>query len=312
MDQLNWQTVAQWLQHWTPWVLGALVVLLLNFFVAKLVASWIARPIRSRIDETLGRFVGRLVFYGWLACAILGIAGSFGVNINTFAAIIGSAGLAIGLAFQGTLSNVAAGLMILFFRPFRVGDVVVVGGNTGRVEEIDLFNTTLDTLDNRRIVVPNHSITAATIENMTHHRYRRVEVPVGVAYSSSIDATRAALQSAVESLADLGCPAGDQPSQVLLVGLGASSVDWQVRVWTETSHIPRVRDQLIMQIKKHLDRSGIAIPFPQLDVHLSRVAVGPSSAVSANPSVGASQDQALPSQEEEVLYKPRLRQGRAA
>jgi small-conductance mechanosensitive channel len=96
------------------------------------------------------------------------------------------------------------------------------------------------------------------------------------------------------------------------VGLGASSVDWQVRVWTETSHIPRVRDQLIMQIKKHLDRSGIAIPFPQLDVHLSRVAVRPSSAVSANPSAGASQDQALPSQEEEVLYKPRLRQGRAA
>ncbi|MFN5468400.1 MAG: mechanosensitive ion channel family protein [Pirellulaceae bacterium] len=311
MDQLNWQTVAQWLQHWTPWILGALVVLLLNFFVAKLVSAWIARPIRSRIDETLGRFVGRLVFYGWLACAILGIAGSFGVNVNTFAAIIGSAGLAIGLAFQGTLSNVAAGLMILFFRPFRVGDVVVVGGNTGRVEEIDLFNTTLDTLDNRRIVVPNHSITAATIENMTHHRYRRVEVPVGVAYSSSIEATRAALQSAVESLADLGCPAGDQPSQVLLVGLGASSVDWQVRVWTETSHIPQVRDQLIMQIKKHLDRSGIAIPFPQLDVHLSRVSVEPSTAVSGNPSAGTVQGPALPS-EVEVLYKPRLRRGRAA
>jgi small conductance mechanosensitive channel len=311
MDQLSWQTVAHWIHHWTPWVFGALVVLLLNFFAARLVSGWIARPIRSRIDETLGRFVGRLVFYGWSACAILGIAGSFGVNINTFAAIIGSAGLAIGLAFQGTLSNVAAGLMILFFRPFRVGDVVVVGGNTGRVEEIDLFNTTLDTLDNRRIVVPNHSITAATIENMTHHRYRRVEVPVGVAYSSSIEATREALNRAVESLADLGCPAGDQPSQVLLVGLGASSVDWQVRVWTETSHIPQVRDRLIMQIKKHLDGAGIAIPFPQLDVHLSRATVGASPVVSGNLSTGTTQVPVLPS-EEEVLCKPRLRRGRAA
>ncbi|MFN9977967.1 MAG: mechanosensitive ion channel family protein, partial [Phycisphaerae bacterium] len=121
---------------------------------------------------------------GWLACAILGIAGSFGVNVNTFAAIIGSAGLAIGLAFQGTLSNIASGVLLLVFRPFKVGDSVVIAGVAGVVNEIDLFTTALDTADGRRVIVPNAQIAGAVIDNQSHHPRRRFEVLLSVQFDA--------------------------------------------------------------------------------------------------------------------------------
>ena len=180
--------------------ISALLILIVGYFVASFLARIISTPIRKRVDETLGRFTSKLVFYAIMVSTLLGVLGMFGINIASFAAVIAAAGFAIGLAFQGTLSNFAAGVLLLVFRPFKVGDFVNAAGVTGKVFEIDLFVTTFDTPDNRRIIVPNSSVTGGTIENVTHHMHRRVDVAVGVDYGASLDATRAALTLAVESL----------------------------------------------------------------------------------------------------------------
>jgi small conductance mechanosensitive channel len=179
--------------------------------------------------------------------------------------------LAIGLAFQGTLSNFAAGAMLLVFRPYKVGDVVNVTGFLGTVDEIELFTTTLDTFDNRRIIVPNSSIFGAVIENVTYHRQRRVDVDIGVSYVADIDHTRQVLFEAVRTVSDvLSKP---EPA-VVLAGLGNSSVDWCVRVWCPTEKYSDVKQALIRAVKIHLDEAGIVIPYPHMElfVHPSAAA----------------------------------------
>ncbi len=182
--------------------IGVLLGVIVAYFVAKFVSRIAAAPIRKRVDETLGRFVSKLVFYAIMICALLAIAGSVGINVTSFAAVLGAAGFAVGLAFQGTLGNFSSGVMLLVFRPFKVGDVISAAGITAKVHEIDLFTTKFDTFDNRRIIVPNSQIAGGTIENITFHKERRVDVSVGTDYSASLDQTREVLQRAADSLSD--------------------------------------------------------------------------------------------------------------
>jgi small conductance mechanosensitive channel len=219
---------------------------------------------RVRFDETLTLFLARLLRWSILALVAMTCLSYFGIETTGFAAVIGAAGLAIGLAFQGTLSNFAAGAMLLIFRPYKVGDSVVVAGNSGTVAEVELFTTELDTADNRRIIIPNSSIFGAVIENHTANMLRRAEVLVGVAYSADIDETRAALNRALASVTNL---AAEKKAEVALLNLSASSVDWAVRAWAKRDVLGDARQALIRAIKMELDRSGIGIPFPQLDVH---------------------------------------------
>ena len=191
--------------------------------------------------------------------------GVFGIETTSFAAVIGAAGLAIGLAFQGTLSNFAAGMMLLIFRPFKVGDVVTVDGHTGKVAELELFTTELTTPDNRRLIVPNNKIFGSTIENITHHPIRRVDVPVGVDYTAGIDQVREILEQVPPRIPGV---LEDPSYQIFLKELGASSVDWVVRVWCKTEDFWDVHQATIRSTKMALDAEGIGIPFPQLDVHL--------------------------------------------
>jgi small conductance mechanosensitive channel len=155
--------------------------------------------------------------------------------------------------------------MLLIFRPFKVGDTVNVAGQSGTVDEIELFTTTLDTPDNRRIIMPNSAVFGATIENVSYHRVRRVDVPVGVSYDADIDLTRDVLQSAIATTP--GALVEPAPEAVLL-GLGASSVDWSVRAWAPTADVGAVKEALIRNVKVRLDAAGIAIPFPQMDIHV--------------------------------------------
>jgi small conductance mechanosensitive channel len=189
----------------------------------------------------------------------------FGIQTTSFAAVIAAGGLAIGLAFQGTLSNFAAGVMLLAFRPFKVGDLIVVAGTMGTVQEIELFTCELTALDNRRIVIPNSSIFGSTIENLTHHPQRRVDIPVGTSYSADTDRVRAVLEA---TLAKVEGVLEEPAPQVLLKGLGSSSVDWQLRGWCNTEDYWDVWQRMIRDAKAALDREGIGIPFPQQDVHL--------------------------------------------
>jgi small conductance mechanosensitive channel len=247
----------------------AMTLLVAAYFVSKGLSRYTAAAVCRRVDETLGRFLGRLTFYSAFIAATLGILAQFGVSVAGAMAVLTAAGFAIGLAFQGTLSNFAAGVLLLVFRPFKVGDMVVAAGVTGKVNEVDLFTTTLDTPDNRRLIVPNSAIAGGTIENMTFHAHRRVDVVVGVAYSADLEQTRTALLSAAAAISDLLVPGEKRGYQVLLGLLGASSVEWTVRFWTRTDTLFVARERLTAEIKTQLERVGIEIAFPQLQLHMT-------------------------------------------
>jgi small conductance mechanosensitive channel len=249
----------------------ALLAVFIGYLVAKYVSRIISHPVCRSVDETLGKFVGRVVFYAILISVVGATLSHVGVKMGGLAAVLGAAGFAVGLAFQGTLSNFAAGVLLLVFRPFKVGDMVNAAGVVGKVNEIDLFTTTLDTPDNRRIIVPNSSISGGTIENISFHKHRRIEVLVGVEYAADLQRTRDALQRAVDHLASETVQGPDRGAFVILAGLGSSSVDWKVRMWVNTPEFFRVTELLTNQVKLELDAAGITIPFPQMDVHLHRV-----------------------------------------
>lgn len=210
--------------------------------------------------------------------ALIFCLGRFGVQTASLAAVIAAAGLAVGLAFQGTLSNFAAGIMLLTFRPFKVGDTVNVSGETGSVEEIELFFTHIDTFDNRRIILPNATVFGTKIENISHHPLRRADVNVGVDYTADVDRTREVLLAAVASVE--GQAQGKEP-QVVLQNFGASSVDWTVRIWAPAATLFPTREATLRAIKYHLDEAGIGIPFPQMDVHFDDSANPPAAGLAA-------------------------------
>jgi small conductance mechanosensitive channel len=250
-------------------VIGVLVL----FFVAFVVAAWVRRVVRrealkTSLDDTLGLFFAQVA--RWVVLLVAGITALslFGIETTSFAAVLGAAGLAIGLAFQGTLGNLASGVMLLIFRPFRVGDVVNVAGVVGGVQEIQLFVTVMDTPDKRRIYIPNSMVFGAIIENVTHHEIRRVDVAVGTDYGADIEETRKVLEGVAKKVNKIE----DESPAVALGELADSSVNWAVRVWARTEDYWVVKDELTAEVKNALDGAGIGIPFPQMDVHLDQAA----------------------------------------
>ncbi len=257
-------------------VAGALLLL----FVAWIIAGWAGRLMtrsleRAEFDETLKKFFGGVVRWLVLLLAILACLSIFGVQTTSFAAVLAAAGFAVGLAFQGTLSNFSAGVMLLVFRPFQVGDVINAAGVTGKVYEIELFTTKLDTPDNRRIIIPNSAIASGTIENISFHDTRRVDVAVGTDYSASLDQTRNVLEGVAQAE-----PARlpDQDAQVVLTDLGDSSINWQLRVWTKSEDYWAAKERITRAVKTALDEAGIGIPFPQMDVHVEGAAAAQGQA----------------------------------
>lgn len=247
-----------------------IVGVLLALFVANLISRWGQRALtrslgRREFDLTLTRFFASLIRYVIVGGAVLGCLGVFGIETASFAAAIAAVGLAIGLALQGTLSNFAAGVMLLVFRPFKVGDLINVAGQLGIVSELQLFTTNLDTLDNRALVVPNSAVFGAVIENFTQHDTRRVDVDVGIVYDADIVECRKVLDTVPANVA--GALQDPEP-QIFLKALGGSSVDWQVRVWCKTDEYWDVYQDTIRATKAALDEARLGIPFPQTDVHL--------------------------------------------
>ena len=263
---VDWQSWLKSSEDHGPKVIGALFVL----FVGWMVAGWVSRlTYRSlklaKIDETLSRFMTKFSWWSVLVLAVVVCLSIFKVETTSFAAAIGAVGFAIGLAFQGALGNFASGIMLLMFRPYKVGDVIVVGGQTGKVDEIDLLTTTLDTPDNRRIMIPNASIFGSTIENTSYHHTRRVEVTVGACYSADIDQTYEILMRAVCAVPGI---LSEPVPEVVLLELADSSVNWSVRAWATTADFGLVKQRTIRAVKLALDHAGIEIPFPQMDVNL--------------------------------------------
>ena len=243
---------------------------LLFLFVCYLVASFVGRRVgqfvAKRVDLTLGRFLTRAIKTTVMVLGLLAVLTQFGVNVTSFAALLAAVGFAVGMALQGTLSNFAAGIMLMVFRPFKVEDYVVVDGVEGVVEEIDLFTTRVNTLDNRHIIVPNGQIFGNTIQNFSRNEFRRVDVVVGTDYEADLDKTRLALINAAKNIP--GMVASPAP-QIAMIGLGASSVDWEARVWCRPEDYWAVREILMDRVKRALDQAGIGIPYPQMDVHVA-------------------------------------------
>ena len=251
-----------------PGAMG-LLGLIAGYFIAKFLAGRIAATICKRVDETLGKFVGKILFYGMMLIACIIVLSRVGVEVSGFMAVLATAGFAIGLAFQGTLSNFSAGILLLVFRPFKVGDTVNIANQIGKVHEIDIFTTVLDTLDNRRLIIPNSTITGGIIENVTFHQHRRVELILAIEHHVDTDRTRSALQEAIDSMAELIVPGENRGYQIILSNLGPVSTDWTVRIWVTREQFFAGREMLNSRVKATLAKHGIAIQCPQMQLRLA-------------------------------------------
>jgi small conductance mechanosensitive channel len=234
--------------------------ILVAFAIAFLVAGWAQRALvrvlsKTRADATLGRFLANFLRYAIIASTLIACLGAMGFQTASFAALLGAAGIAVGLAFQSTLANFAAGIMLLLFRPFKVGDTVRVGGQTGTVRALDLFTTELVTGDNRKIILPNNSVFGQTLENTSYYPTRRVELVVHVALRANVRATEAALVGAAR-----GVPAGlEAPApEAVLVELGAKAI-WNVRLWCKTEDFSQVQAALAIAMKSALETARIPL-----------------------------------------------------
>jgi small conductance mechanosensitive channel len=242
---------------------------LLILWLGKKVADWgenFSRKVleKAKVDVSLSGFLASLVKYTILASAIIATLDQVGVKTTGLVAIFASAGLAIGLALQGSLANFAAGTMILGFRPFQVGDVVKVSGASGCVESIGIFTTSLLTLDNEVIVVPNASITGGNIENYTAKAFRRVTTDIGVAYGEDLDKCEDVL---VKAAAKTAHRLEDKEPSAFITGFGASSIDFNVRVYCKPENYWAVLMDLRKQVYAGLNEAGIEIPFNQMVIH---------------------------------------------
>jgi len=243
----------------------ALVILVVGNWLSKAAHRLVQGRLQARgVDLAVCRFLGQLLRYAVLAAAGVSALGVVGIETTSFVAIIGSAGLAVGLALQGSLGNFASGVLILFFRPFTLGDMVTAGGQTGVVADIGMFATTMHTADGQVVIVPNSAITGGTIINLTALGTRRVAVSVGVAYGAELQVVQEVLLRAAHqpSLA-LTEPA----PTVAFVGLGASSLDFNVMAWGRSADFLALSHELRCAVYDELNRAGIEIPFSQIVVH---------------------------------------------
>lgn len=247
-------------------VIAALIILLVGRWVAKIVSNIIKKMMRkAELDQTLLSFVGSLVYIALMAFVVLAALSQLGIQTTSFIAILGAAGLAIGLALQGSLANFAAGFLMIIFKPFRVNDYIEGAGTAGTVEEIQIFTTTLKTPDNKTVIIPNAKLTSDNIVNWTVKGTRRVDMVFGIGYDDDIDKAKATIQD-VLSRDDLILK--EPAPQVALVELADSSVNFVVRPWVKADDYWSVYFDLTENVKKALDANGISIPFPQRDVHI--------------------------------------------
>ncbi len=250
--------------------LGATAILVGGWIAAKIARALVGKMLsKARLDLTLVGFISNLVYFLLMAVIFIAALGTAGVATGSLVAVVGAAGLAVGFALQGSLSNFAAGIMIIFFRPFKVGDVVEISGVIGTVDEIQVFATCLRTGDNKRVVIPNSTLTSGTLVNYTAHGSRRIDLVFGISYEDDIDKAR----GIVMTILDAHPKVHKAPAPVVAVGqLADSSVNLFVRPWASTADYWDVVFDVQESVKKAFDRQGITIPYPQRQLHVRQVA----------------------------------------
>ena len=249
-------------------IISAIAIFVIGRWVARALTSAVKRAMhRNDVEDTLETFIGNIVYAGLMICVILAALNALGVQTASIIAVVGAAGLAIGLALQGSLSNFAAGVLIILFKPYRVGDYIEAGGVSGSVEGLQIFTTTLRTPDNKLVIVPNSQITGGAITNYSANDTRRLDLTVGVSYSDNLADVRRLLEDILGSHKNVL----KEPAWTIGVHtLADSSVNFVVRPWVRTEHYWPTWFELTEQIKNRFDAEGITIPFPQQTVHLRR------------------------------------------
>ena len=247
-------------------VLAALAIFIIGRWVARGVRKLVERIMtKGKVDSTLISFTSNMAYIGLLAFIVIAALGQLGIQTTSFIAILGAAGLAVGLALQGSLSNFAAGFLLIIFRPFKVGDLIEAAGVFGVVEAIQIFTTQLKTADNKTVIVPNAKLTDDNIVNWTVKGTRRVDMVFGIGYGDDIDKARSLMADIIaEDSRILKTPA----PQISVSELGDSSVNFVVRPWVKVEDYWGVFFDLTEEIKKAFDANGVSIPFPQRDVHV--------------------------------------------
>ena len=255
-----------------PWginLISALVVFVLGRWLAKLIVKALSKVMkRAAVDETLINFLGNVIYVALLVVVIIAALDRLGVNTTSVLAVFATAGLAVGLALKDSLSNFAAGVMLIIFKPFKVGDFVEAGGSAGTVEEVRIFNTIMRTPDNREITIPNGQIYSGTIVNVTARDTRRIDLVFGIGYNDDLAKARDLIWNVINS--DDRILKDPEPA-VALAELADSSVNIAVRPWVKTSEYWAVRSDMLEKVKQAFDNNNISIPFPQRDVHLYQV-----------------------------------------
>lgn len=267
-EYLDMEKITDLALQFTPKLVGAILTLIIGFWIAARIAGMVRKSMEQRsVDKTVRPFFVSLVRILLKILVVLSAASMFGLQVTSFIAILSAAAFAIGLALQGTLGHLASGVLILIFKPYRVGDFVVAQGYSGTVKEIQLFNTILTTLDNRIIIVPNGAITGGAIENLTVTGERKLDLTFGIGYGDDIDKAREVISTVVKT-----CPGvlHDKEVDILVRNLGDSSVDFAVRFWVKTPDYWGAFWHMQEHVKKAFDREGVNIPFPQMDVHVKQ------------------------------------------
>ena len=262
------QTLVTLVSTWGLQVLGALAVLI----VGRIVAGWLRRMTRrslerAELEPVLIPFLANGVYYLALAAVLIAVLGLFGVQTTSLVAVLGAAGLAVGLALQGTLSNFSAGVMLLVFRPFKIGDYVEAGGEAGSVQEIGVFSTVLHTPDNVRITIPNSAVFGQTIKNYSANDTRRNDLVIGISYEDDI---ARAIETIQRVLAADARVLEEPKAAVAVAELADSSVNLVVRPWCAGSDYWGLRFDLTRKLKEELEAAGCSIPYPQRDLHLNQ------------------------------------------
>jgi len=264
--EFNAETITAIVIPWAIKIFFALVIFIVGKILAKSITNLVRKGMRkSGMDEALIKFLGGLVYAVLLVAVILAAVETLGVKVTSLLAIVGAAGLAVGLALKDSLANFAAGVMIMIFRPFKIGDFVTTGGVAGVVDEIGLFCVLMHTPDNQRIIIPNSAVFGNTITNTSALPTRRIDLVMGISYDDNIGTAKKIIEDIIAADERIL----DDPAPVIAVSeLADSSVNLVVRPWVKSENYWPTRFDLLETMKVKLEEGGISIPFPQRDVHI--------------------------------------------
>ncbi|TLD82385.1 mechanosensitive ion channel [Helicobacter sp. MIT 11-5569] len=264
---LIWDKFIDWFFGFLPNIVSALFILIIGYYVAKVFSKYVAKFIvRTTKDETLSGFLKNVAFVGILVLAIITALTNLGVKTTSIIAVLGTAGLAIGLSLKDSLSNLASGILIVVLKHFRKGDVVTLGSITGRVQEVNLFQTKITTLDNQLVILPNSMIVSAPIINVNANPTRRLDLIFSVSYTSDLDKAK----SILEEIFNAEEIVLKDPKPLIGVDvLNASSVDFMVRFWVNSEEVLNAKLDLLQKVKIRFDTEGIEIPYNKLDINLN-------------------------------------------